>query len=137
MIPALLLAAALDLRLDYTRQSLLGTYRHYTRYVNGVPVLGGEVIERDGVRASRPLSPGVAPGDVWIENDGSKRAVGAGERPALRLARRVIVRERPHEPVARYIDAETGQVLREVPLFFHAKARVFEVNPVAKLNAPK
>ena len=46
MIPALLLATALDLRLDYTRQSLTATYRHYTQYVNGVPVLGGEVIER-------------------------------------------------------------------------------------------
>ncbi|MBV8545368.1 MAG: hypothetical protein JO088_11550, partial [Acidobacteria bacterium] len=37
----LFLAAALnaqDLRLDYERESLLGTYRHYTQYVNGLPV---------------------------------------------------------------------------------------------------
>src|SRR3954464_1867713 len=45
----LLTAAAVnaqDLRLDYERESLLGTYRHYTQYVDGLPVLGGEVIER-------------------------------------------------------------------------------------------
>src|SRR4051812_40210420 len=45
----LLSAAAVnaqDLRLDYERQSLLGTYRHYTQYVDGLPVIGGEVIER-------------------------------------------------------------------------------------------
>ena len=150
MIPALLLATALDLRLDYTRQSLTATYRHYTQYVNGVPVLGGEVIERVdadgsvhevvrsiGVRASRPLSPGVSPGDLWVESAGAGRAVGAGETPALRPARCVIVRDHPHEPVARYVDEATGEVLREVPLFFHAKGRVFEVNPVAKLNAPQ
>src|SRR5437764_2915410 len=39
-------ANAQDLRLDYERESLLGTYRHYTQYVDGLPVLGGEVIER-------------------------------------------------------------------------------------------
>ena len=38
-------ANAQDLRLDYERESLLGTYRHYTQYVDGLPVLGGEVIE--------------------------------------------------------------------------------------------
>lgn len=142
---AALLLAAIDLRLDYVRHSLTATYRHYTQYVEGVPVLGGEVIERDGqevyrssgVRPSRPLSPGVSPGDVWLERDRAGRAVGAGETPALRPAYRVVVRERPHEPIARYIDAETGAVLREVPLFFNVKGRVFEVNPVAKLNAPQ
>src|SRR3954463_1485472 len=37
---------AQDLRLDYERQSLIGTYRHYTQYVDGLPVIGSEVIER-------------------------------------------------------------------------------------------
>jgi hypothetical protein len=144
MLAALLLAA-IDLRLDYVRHSLTATYRHYTQYVDGVPVLGGEVIEKDGqeayralgVRPSRPLSSGVSPGDVWLESDRAGRALGAGETPALRLAHRLVVEERPHEPVARYIDADTGAIVREVPLFFNVKARVFEVNPVAKLNAPQ
>src|SRR5712691_10216394 len=37
---------AQDLRLDYERESLIGTYRHYTQYVDDLPVVGGEVIER-------------------------------------------------------------------------------------------
>ena len=45
----LLSAAAVnaqDLRLDYERQSLVGTYRHYTQFIDDLPVIGGEVIER-------------------------------------------------------------------------------------------
>jgi hypothetical protein len=114
VVLAALVLAAIDLRLDYVRQSLTATYRHYTQYVEGVPVLGGEVIEKDGEEVYRALAS-----------------------PTRRPARRIIVRDRPHEPVARYIDADTGAVLREVPLFFNVKARVFETNPVAKLNAPQ
>src|SRR5262249_24316996 len=94
------LAAALD----YTRQSLLATYRHYTES-------GAEIIERtDANRTIRTIYP-------------------------VRPIRRVITRT-PH-PVARDYDAETGELLREVRLFFNAKGRVFEVNPVARLNAPQ
>jgi zinc metalloprotease ZmpB len=53
----------------------------------------------------------------------------------LPIVRRVIVRA--PRPVARELDPHTGVLLREVPQFFHAKGRVFEVNPVAKLNAPE
>jgi len=111
---AALLLAAIDLRLDYVRHSLTATYRHYTQYVEGVPVLGGEVIERDGEEVYRALAS-----------------------PTRRPARRTIVRNHPHEPVARYLDPDTGAIVREVPLFFNVKARVFDVNPVAKLNAPQ
>jgi hypothetical protein len=110
VIPALLLASALDLHLDYTRQSLTATYRHYTR------ADGAEVIDR-------------------VDPDGTAHRLHVG--PPARPTRRVIVRERPHEPVAVDIDVVTGEVVRRIPLFFNAKGRVFEVNPVAKLNAPQ
>ena len=88
VVLAALLLAAIDLRLDYVRHSLTATYRHYTQYVDGVPVLGGEVIERDGqevyralgVRPSRPLSPGGSPGD---DHGRAGCPSGAGETPAL------------------------------------------------------
>lgn len=101
---AVLLAAALDLHLDYTRQSLTATYRHYS-------APGAEVIERTDpnstIRTTHPRRP----------------------------MRRVVTRN--PRPVARDFDAETGELLREVPLFFNVKGRVFEVNPVSKLNAPE
>jgi hypothetical protein len=100
VITGLLLAATLD----YKRQSLLATYRHYTEP-------GAEIIERvDGDRTTRTIYP-------------------------VRPVRRVITRS-PH-PVARDFDPETGRLIREVPLFFNAKGRVFEINPVAALNAPQ
>ena len=34
------------LRLDWTRQSLRATWRHYTQIVDGLEVVGGGVIER-------------------------------------------------------------------------------------------
>mgnify|MGYP001791550883 CR=1 FL=1 len=55
-----------------------------------------------------------------------------------RPAWRVVVEEKPHEPVAHYIDAATGVLLLMKPLFAQitAKGRVFDTNPVAKLNDP-
>src|SRR5689334_919325 len=47
MIP-LLLAAIVELRLDYTRVSLTKTVRHYTQVVDGLEVAGGERIEENG-----------------------------------------------------------------------------------------
>ncbi|MEK6374629.1 MAG: M36 family metallopeptidase [Acidobacteriota bacterium] len=131
---AALLLAAIDLRLDYVRHSLTATYRHYTQYVEGVPVLGGEVIERDGLEVYRALARDPHPpfGHLSEAKDRVRVNINGEARPA----RRVIVRERPHEPVARYVD-DTGAILKEIPLFFNVKGRVFEVNPVAKLNAPQ
>ncbi len=146
-------ASAQDLRLDYERESLIGTVRHYTQYAEGLPVLGGEVIERvdrlGGVhelhraiaRAAprRPLiamSEAVAAAPRGVTRDRELVAVNIdGEaRPAWR----VVVEANPHEPVAYYVDAATGTLLRSQPLFAHvtAKARVFDPNPVAKLNDP-
>ncbi len=100
MLAALFLSASLD----YTRQSLVATYRHYTE-------AGAEIVERtEGNSTIRTIYP--------------RRAV-----------RRVVTRE--PRPVARDFDPVTGELLREVPLFFNAKGRVFDVNPVSKLNAPE
>jgi subtilisin-like proprotein convertase family protein len=152
----LFLAAAVnaqDLRLDYERESLLGTYRHYTQYVNGLPVLGGEVIERvahDGSvrelhraiatpspkRALIAKSTALAAAPSGNVRDAQLVAVNYGGE--ARPAWRVVVEEKPHEPVAHYIDAATGTLLVSQPLFAQitAKGRVFDTNPVAKLNNP-
>jgi len=152
----LLLAAALnaqDLRLDYERESLLGTYRHYTQYVNGLPVLGGEVIERvahDGSvrelhRALATPSPKrslIAKSTAIASAPGGEvrdaQLVAVNDGGVARPAWRIVVEEKPHEPVAHYIDAATGTLLVSKPLFAQitAKGRVFDTNPVAKLNDP-
>ncbi|MEA2343580.1 MAG: hypothetical protein QOF63_1749 [Thermoanaerobaculia bacterium] len=152
----LFLAAAVnaqDLRLDYERESLLGTYRHYTQYVNGLPVLGGEVIERvahDGSvrelhRALATPSPkrsliakSTAIASAPRGNVRDAQLVAVNDGGVARPAWRVVIEEKPHEPVAHYIDAATGALLRSQPLFAQitAKGRVFDTNPVAKLNDP-
>src|SRR6266446_1528252 len=58
MIP-ILLAAIVEMRLDYTRVSLTKTVRHYTQVVDGVEVAGGERIEENGRVTFERL--GVAP----------------------------------------------------------------------------
>ena len=147
-------ANAQDLRLDYERESLLGTYRHYTQYVDGLPVLGGEVIERvarDGSvrelhraiatpaprRSLIAKSTAVAAAPQGNVRDAELVAVNRGGE--ARPAWRVVVEEKPHEPVAHYIDAATGALLVSQPLFAQitAKGRVFDTNPVVKLNDPE
>src|SRR5437763_17211433 len=77
-------ANAQDLRLDYERESLLGTYRHYTQYVDGLPVLGGEVIER-------------------VANDGSirelHRAIATSAPRRTLIAKSTAVAAAPHGAV--------------------------------------
>ncbi len=147
-------ANAEDLRLDYLRESLTATYRHYTQYLDGVPVVGGEVIERaerDGRNrvthrrlASLPVEPN---GGHRIPRAQALLAMPEGrlldQRPVIlnengtgRRAWRVVIEETPHHPWAHYVDAATGVVLRVEPLFSTVKGRVFDVNPVAKLNRP-
>src|SRR5213075_2001550 len=55
---------------------------------------------------------------------------------AIRFVRKTIVQERPLERYAEFRDVDTNELLRRVPLFWTAKARVFDVNPVAQLNDP-
>ncbi|HEX7191811.1 MAG TPA: proprotein convertase P-domain-containing protein [Thermoanaerobaculia bacterium] len=144
MIP-LLLAAIVELRLDYTRVSLTKTVRHYTQVVDGVEVAGGERVEENGRVTFERL--GVAPptrrrpfaGEVA----GATQNHLAGATPAyvnvdgeLHPARHVVEFARPMEPYERWYDSETGALLRERPMFYTVKGRVFDVNPVAKLNDP-
>jgi subtilisin-like proprotein convertase family protein len=152
----LLSAAAVnaqDLRLDYQRESLIGTYRHYTQYVNGLPVLGGEVIERvehDGairelhrvIATAAPKRTLIAKGSaLWALPAGTVRdeqMVAVNVEGEARPAWRVVVEETPHHPVARYVDAATGALILTKPLFAQitAKGRVFDPNPVTRLNDP-
>ena len=136
-----LLLTADDLRVDYTRESLTGTHVHYQQYIDGIRVVGGERIESigsDGKRevvdrlALRPsssvavLSTAPRGGElVYLNVDG-----------AARLASRVVVEEQPYRPYANYYDAGSGALIRSDPLFWTSQGRVFDPNPVAKLNRP-
>jgi subtilisin-like proprotein convertase family protein len=128
----LLLAAAVPLaaeqRLEFVRHSLTGTHCRYREYVDGIP--SEEYV-------TRACPAGVVA--VLSRESGTDRIV----RPPLvfrlngRLVQRAIVAETPLEPFAYDYDAETGELIRRVPLFFHAKAaRVFDPNPVAATNDP-
>jgi len=116
-------------RLELVRHSLTGTHCRYREYVDGIP---------SDVYATRPCPSGATGAQPVV--------LGRAESPSLqrslriingRVARRVIVEERPLQPYAYDYDLETGALIRTEPLFFHAKpARVFDPNPVVALNDP-
>ncbi|HEV7922988.1 MAG TPA: proprotein convertase P-domain-containing protein [Thermoanaerobaculia bacterium] len=137
---ALLFAAnlhAADFRLDRQVESLTGTHRHYTQYIDGLPVDGAARVEsvlldgrvRAEERAARaPLAASAkrsAPRKdatlVYLNVDGEAR-----------LAWRYVTSDH----FAHWMDASSGETLRTEQLFWTAQARVFDVNPVAKLNNP-
>lgn len=148
ILAALLVAAAAysaepDLRLELVRHSLTGTHYRYRQYIDDLPVAGGEVtvtIANDGqrretrnlgvpVRAQTDagtiarLSTSVA--DSWVNVDG-----------VARRASRLETSDGPLRTI-RYLDPFTGEILREEQLFSRAKpARVFDPNPVTRLNDP-
>ncbi|HEU4521441.1 MAG TPA: hypothetical protein VFT12_05515, partial [Thermoanaerobaculia bacterium] len=142
MFLSLLLAigiAAPDLRLELERESLTGTHRRYRQFIDGIPVVGGEVnvtIRPDGTRdeqrrlAIAPAGPRAkSAGDdlVWVNVDG-----------VARLAIRDVVLIDSFLPVLRYREPATRAVLREEHRYVRGKpAAVFDPNPVAKLNAPQ
>ncbi|HUP48944.1 MAG TPA: proprotein convertase P-domain-containing protein [Thermoanaerobaculia bacterium] len=139
MLLSLLLAISVatpDLRLELERQSLTGTHSRYRQYIDGLPVIGGEVnvtLRRDGTREEhRALAqagprPPVPPAAdlVWVNVEG---------------AARLTIRERAdgeHGPVVRYVDAGSRVLVRQDVLAYPSKpAFVFDPNPVARLNAP-
>jgi subtilisin-like proprotein convertase family protein len=134
--------STVELQLDYTRESLTATYRHYRQTIDGREVVGGERMEQTRGGVTRVVYEHLAE-----KRDDRERARVAAVAACdacvyvnvggeARLARREIVSPRPLEPHAIYTDAATGALLRDDPLFFTAKARVFDVNPVAKLNDP-
>lgn len=136
MVLSLLIAVATlspDLRLEVVRESLTGTHYRYRQYIDGSPVIGGEVnvtVRPDGRREEAraiavPLRTAAARGDVWINSGGIARP-----------ARRVLVSDGRLQTL-RYVDADSGATLREEALHYNAKpARAFEANPVVKLNDP-
>jgi subtilisin-like proprotein convertase family protein len=115
----MLLAVAFTLEL--ARESLTGTHCRYREVVDGLPTEN---------YVTRPCTP-----SPRVRGEGARRADEGLHWIANRIARRTILEETPHEPWAIDVDAETGEVLRRTPLFFHAKAaRVFDPNPVVALN---
>lgn len=133
-----------DLRVDYSRESLTATHVHYQQYLDGLRVVGGERVEsighdgrhevvdrlaasvRTGFSRLRPAEAGPHIGElVYLNVNGDAR-----------LASRVLVEDRPLHRYANYYDAASGALIRSDPLFWTAQGRVFDPNPVAKLNRP-
>lgn len=144
-------AHASDLRLLYERQSLTATWRTYRQVIDGLDVIGTDVVQRvdrDGSvheehrNLARPAATPrrmIAAADAVAKLPGkitSQTMVALNVNGEARPAWRMVVEEQPLEPVATYVDASTGEVLRREPLYWNAKARVFDPNPVAKLNDP-
>ncbi len=114
-----------ELRLELVRQSLTGAHCRYREYFDGIPSDAYEV------RACGAAAFGVESEARALRPDEPLRIIDG------RIARRVIVEERPLEPFARDYDVATGALIRSVPMFFHAKpARVFDPNPVVTLDDP-
>jgi subtilisin-like proprotein convertase family protein len=127
-------AADPDLRLELTRESLLGTHQRYRQFIDGVPVIGGEVnVSPD--RVHRNVADGNASPRARVQANGTGDLLPLNWNGTLRFVRKVVIAERPLEPVAWFYDAETNELLYRQPLYFTAKpAHVFDPNPVATRN---
>ena len=148
-----------DLRLITQRQSLTGLHSVYQQFIDGSPVLGSEMTvdtDRSGgiatihnrvarITALRParLDASGAEGALRaLEPDLDQGSIGPRELvlvkngEEVRRAWRVIARPRAIEPWEYLIDAATGELLEKRALFFNVAARVFDPNPVVRLNAP-
>src|SRR5262249_29901019 len=119
-----------------------GTHIHYQQYLKGLRVIGGgggEKIRHDGRLemhenlARAPLRGAAA------EAGGAPPAREMGYLHlggAARAGTRSLVEERPYPLYANYYDAASGALMRSDALFWTAQGRVFDPNPVAKLNRP-
>ncbi|MEO8216613.1 MAG: proprotein convertase P-domain-containing protein [Acidobacteriota bacterium] len=147
-----------DLRLSARRQSLTGVHFVYQQFLDSEPVIGGALhvdVDRSGnitelhnrvgrltslqparldedqsLAALRRNSPGLVLGDVEERTIVLLRA-GADVRRAWRIVTHVSATE----PYEFFVDAATGELLLQQALFFNAAARVFDPNPVVKLNS--
>lgn len=142
LLPFAALAQEGDLRLDRVRESLTGQHRHYQQYLDGLPVVGGERTVSDLVSGRRVMVESLAERISSRQAAALAAPVRGGTAVYLNVggealrAWKIVVEERPLERFARYYDAATGLLLRSDPLFFTARGRVFDPNPVAKLNDP-
>ncbi len=130
-----------DLRVDYTRESLTATCIHSQQYLDGIRVIGGERIETISGDGRRDVFENLArrPGRSVAALATAPRAgelVYLNVNGEAKLASRVVVEEQPHRRYANYYDAASGALIRSDPLFWTSQGRVFDPNPVAKLNRP-
>ena len=139
LIAVMLIASAAradDLRVDYVRESLTGTYTRYQQFIDGIRVIGGERIQTPFGTVNALAARGFSHVEVSVMTAHRGELVYFNVGGTARLAVREIVAESVRERYARYYDASTGALLRSDPLFFRVAARVFDVNPVVKLNDP-
>lgn len=125
---ALLTAAVLVTRLDRIQESLTGPHYHYQQFADGVPLLDGDSTPVEYDRGALHVN-----GKLHIVRKSIVYERGADVSSALdeRTGRPL-----PSLPYAEFRDVQSNELLRRVPLFWTAKARVFDVNPVAQLNDP-
>jgi len=135
-------AFADDLRVDYVRQSLTATHTHYQQFIDGIRVIGGERIETIDRGGRRVVTETLARPPLLARTTAAAVVAASGELVYLnvdgdaRLARRAVIEETPLRRYEQVNDAATGGLLRSEPLFWNAQGRVFDPNPVARLNAP-
>lgn len=149
-----------ELRLSGESRSLTGRQLRYEQTVGGIPILGAgatigldhenritTIHDRTVAVASRrmPLLDGraiqshaggaaiLAQSLVAIVRDSPEPGALGSE---LVYAWRVVVASHPLDPHLLLIDAETGKLLSDESLVFDARARLFDPNPVEKLNDP-
>lgn len=128
MLAALILASAVELRLELVRHSLTGTHCRYREYVHALPT-DRHITKPCGAAGSHPAQRVEMPA---VQAPAAPLRIANG-----RVVRRVIVHESPLHPWAHDYDPATGELIARTPLFFNGKpARVFDPNPVVALNDP-
>jgi zinc metalloprotease ZmpB len=145
-----------ELRLVEEKQSLSGVHYRYRQFAGGVEIGGSDLtlhVLPEGKLAAihnraftgrvtaRRESPAIDPAAIVaslhrgeIELVERAAAIDGGR---LRHAWRVVRASGPIERWESLVDAETGEIFRDWPMFYNAvRARVFEANPVTVLNDP-
>ena len=151
------LSAEESLRLLERRESLTGTHLRYLSLVEGLEVVGEDVIveldpagrRRAVLQRSLPLrTKPFAHEDRSIAERAFQSShpglavervepVAVVQHSELREAWRIVARATPLQRYEYVLDARSLQPLRVTPLFFNAvQARLFAANPVTVLNDP-
>lgn len=140
-------------KVESVRESLTGRHVRLRQYLGDTPVFDGELVVRLdrsgrlislanalGIRKSRPAA---LSGRTEESAAVAERAVLDRERAAIVVdglvleAMRLIVADPPYGESSIFVDRVTGEVLRTVPHYWTATTgRVFESNPVTRLNDP-